>query len=725
MSTATVPGPFRIVHTVCSHDCPDSCGVLVTVDASGRAVKVAGDPEHPVTQGFLCGKVAKYLDRVYAPERILYPLKRKAGVAKGPLVRGREHEAFERVSWDEALDAIAARLKETAEKFGPEAILPYSYAGTIGVLGFGSMDRRFFHRLGASQLDRTICSEAGGEAWKLVYGKKLGTPTEDFRLAKLVLAWGANIHGNNVHLWPFIEQARRNGARLIVIDPYKTRTAALADWHIAIRPGTDGALALGMMQVILNEGLEDRDYIAEMTQGFEPLAERVREYTPERVAKWTGMTAAEIEQLAREYATTRPAALRMNYGVQRSENGGTAVRAIAMLPALTGAWKYRGGGGQLSTSGAFKWDEEATRRPDLALASPLGRLARTVNMCQLGEALVEQESEAEGLGTDDRGTVKAMFVYNSNPGAVAPNHNAVKKGMARANLFTVVHELFFTDTTDYADYILPATTFLEHTDVQGAYGHYFVQLSQQAIEPPGEARPNVWLFGQLAQRMGFAEECFRDSEMDLIRQALAIGADGHSTNVGMEHITLQDLKERGHIPLEFHRALEGFRPFTSGRVPTPSGKIEFYSKTLAAQGIDGLPGFVPPTESRWGESAKRFPLEFLSRKADNYMNTTFAHLDGHRKMEARKSQRLEMHPIDAEARGIGEGDAVRIWNDRGELTLTAMMNASLPAGVVAGQLDWAKLSANGGNVNALTSERLTDIGAGATFYSTLVEVGKA
>jgi anaerobic selenocysteine-containing dehydrogenase len=702
--------------------------VLVTVNAEGRAVKIQGDPAHPVTQGFLCGKVAKYLDRVYAPERILYPLRRKASVAKGPLARGREHEAFERVSWDEALEAIAARLQQISDEFGPEAILPYSYAGTIGVLGYGSMDRRFFHRLGASQLDRTICSEAGGEAWKLVYGKKLGMPTEDFRLAKLVVAWGANIHGNNVHLWPFVEQARRNGARLIVIDPYKTRTAALADWHIAIRPGTDGALALGMMHVILNEGLEDRAYIAEMTHGFEELAERVKEYTPERAAAWTGMTAGEIEALAREYATTRPAALRMNYGVQRSENGGTAARAIAMLPALTGAWKYRGGGGQLSTSGAFKFDEAATRRPDLALASPLKRLARTVNMCELGQAL-----NVEGPGTRDRGLgetkgglpVKALFVYNSNPGAVAPNHNAVKKGMARADLFTVVHDLFFNDTTDYADYILPATTFLEHTDVQGAYGHYFVQLSQKAIEPPGEAQPNVWLFGQLAQRMGFEEECFKDSPEVMVKQALAIGADGHSTMAGMEHITLEDLKERGHIALGFLGTPEGFRPFASGAVPTQSGKIEFYSETLAARGMDPLPGFVPPTESRWGEGAKRFPLEFLSRKADNYMNSTFANLDGHRRMEARKSQRLEMHPKDAETRGIADGDAVRIWNDRGALRLTAMMNASLPAGVVAGQLDWAKLGADGGNVNALTSEQLTDIGAGATFYSTLVEVGKA
>ena len=373
--TGTVTEPFRIVHTVCSHDCPDSCAVLVTVNSEGRAIKVQGDPSHPVTQGFLCGKVAKYLDRVYSPQRIVHPLRRKAGAAKGPLVKGRELECFEQISWDEALDAIAARLQQVSDTYGPESILPYSYAGTIGVLGYGSMDRRFFHRLGASQLDRTICAEAGGQAFKLVYGKKLGTQNEDFPKAKLIIAWGANIHGNNIHLWPFVEQARRNGARFIVIDPYRTRTAGLADWHIAIRPGTDSALALGLMHVILREGLQDRWYIREMTHGFAQLCERVREYTPERVAAWTGLTAAEIEQLAREYATTQPAVLRMNYGVQRSENGGTAVRAIAMLPALTGAWKHAGGGAQLSMSGAFKFDSQTIERPDLMMASPLGRRA--------------------------------------------------------------------------------------------------------------------------------------------------------------------------------------------------------------------------------------------------------------------------------------------------------------------------------------------------------------
>jgi molybdopterin guanine dinucleotide-containing S/N-oxide reductase-like protein len=695
---------------------------MVTVDGNGRAVKVQGDPSHPVTNGFLCGKVAKYLDRVYAPDRILYPLRRKAGVAKDKLTRGREHEAFERVSWDEALGEIASRLKDTAERYGPESILPYSYAGTIGVLGYGSMDRRFFHRLGASQLHRTICAEAGGQAWKLVYGKKLGTPTEDFKHAKLIVAWGGNIHGNNIHLWPMVEQARRNGGRLIVIDPYRTRTAALADWHIAIRPGTDAALALGMMHVILREGLEDRAYIDAMTHGIEQLYERVREYTPERVANWTGMTPGEVEQLAREYAKTRPAAIRLNYGVQRVENGGTAVRAIVMLPALTGAWKCRGGGAQLSTSGAFKWDEQALERPDLALRSPLGRLARTVNMSQLGEALTE-------LGqTDwhDGPAVHALFVYNSNPGAVAPNHNAVVRGLMRNDVFTVVHDLFFTDTTDYADYILPATTFLEHTDIQGAYGHYFVQLSQQAIEPPGEARSNVWLFGQLAQRMGFEEECFRDTPVEMIRQALAIGPDGHSANANMEHITLEELEEKGHVALAFHREPETkpFQPFTSGPVPTPSGKIEFYSEALAAGGLDPLPAFVAPVESRWSEGAKRYPLEFLGRKNDNYMNSTFANLDGHRKMEARTNQKLEIHPLDAEARGISDGDLVRVFNDRGWIRLTAKINGDLPTGVVAGRLDWAKLSPEAVNVNVLTSERVTDIGGGATFYSTLVDVTK-
>jgi len=704
---------FRTVHTVCSHDCPDSCGVLVTVDDAGKAVRVQGDPNHPVTQGFLCGKVAKYLDRVYAPDRLLYPMRRRTGVAKGPLPQGREAEAFERISWDEALDTIAARLKRISDEYGPESILPYSYAGTIGVLGYGSMDRRFFHRLGASQLDRTICSTAGGDALLSVYGRKLGTDTEDFRRSRYIIAWGANVHGNNIHLWPMIEEARRNGAKLVVIDPYRTKTARVADWHIPINPGTDAALALGIMHVLVRDGLYDGDYVARHTHGFEQLKERAAEYTPERVADWTGVAEADVERLAREYATVTPAAIRVNYGIQRGENGGTAARAVMMLPALTGAWKRRGGGLQLSTSGAFPWDKQAVERPDLMRASPLGRAARVVNMSLLGQALTEL----------DHPRVHAMFVYNSNPAAIAPDQAQVLKGMAREDLFTVVHEQFFTDTADYADMVLPATTFLEHKDVQGAYGHYYVQISNQAIEPLSEARSNVWLFSQLARHMGFTEPCFADTPDDLIAQALWRDKPQPDWFAGISAEALD--AAGGHIRLKFEAEAAGgeFLPFTEGRFGTPSGKVEFYSEALAAQGLDPLPGFVPPVESRHGEVSD-YPLEFLPRKADNYMNSTFANVPVHQKMESGHRATLEMHTADAGARGIADGDTVEVFNARGGIELTAQVGEAVPRGVVASRLSWNKLSPGGHNVNLLTSQRLTDIGGGPTFYSTLVEVKK-
>jgi len=701
--------PFNVIQTVCSHDCPDSCAVLVTVDEAGKAVKVEGDPTHPVTRGFLCGKVAKYLDRVYSPDRVIYPMRRRTGVAKGQIPHGEEQSAFERMSWDEALDLIADKLQEVSARYGPESILPYSYAGTIAALGYGSMDRRFFHRLGASQLDRTICATAGGDAFLTVYGKKLGTDTEDFHRARLIIAWGANIHGNNVHLWPQIEEARRSGARLIVIDPYRTRTAKLADWHIPIRPGTDGALALGMMHVILRDGLEDAAYIEAHGHGFEALRKRAGEYDPERVAALTGMTPDDVVRLAREYATTVPAVIRMNYGVQRSQNGGTAARAIAMLPAIIGAWKHLGGGMQLSTSGAFSFDGQALERPDLMKESPLGRPARVVNMSQLGAALTTLEQPR----------VHALFVYNSNPAAIAPNQNAVLRGMARQDLFTVVHEQFFTDTVDYADVLLPATTFLEHLDIQGAYGHYYVQFSQQAIAPVGESRSNVWLFGQLAQRMGFKERCFLDTPEEMIEQALNTAQN--PAFPAMRGITPEELKKHGRARL---RLGDNFLPFSDGIFPTRSGKIEFYSESLAEQGLDPLPAFVAPVESRHTKTDGAFPLEFLPRKADTYMNSTFANLPWHQRMEKATSGALEMNLEDAAVRKIVNGDAVEVFNSRGILQLRAMVGASVPPGVVAGRLSWNKLSTGGSNVNALTAETLTDIGRGATFYSTLVEVRK-
>src|ERR1700734_760471 len=538
-----------VVHAACPHDCPDACGVLITIE-DGSATRIQGDPEHPVTRGFLCAKVAKYLDRVYSPGRVLYPMRRIA--PKGPALQADEHihtavadrsvratratatpTAFERISWDVALDEIAARFRHVADEFGSEAILPYSYGGPLGALNGASMDRRFFHRLGGSQLERTICSSAGEEGLKSVIGVKLGTEPEQFSHSRYIIAWGSNIHGNNVHLWPFIVEAQRKGAKLVVIDPYRTRTAECADWYLPINPGTDAALALGIMHVIIGENLHDADYVSKYPLGFEQLREKVKSYPPERVAEWTGIAADDIRKLAREYATVRPSAIRLNYGVQRSEGGGTATRTIAMLPCVIGSWKELGGGLQLSTSGAAQFNTVALKRPDL-MRTALGREARTINMVELGRV----------LNTVNDPPVKALFVYGSNPAAVCPRHDEVVRGLLRPDLFTVVHEQFFTDTTDYADIVLPATTFFEHKDLQKAYGHYYVQISNQAIEPLGECRSNVEVFRALAERMGFEDECFRETVDEMIDLAL------ESKDPWLEGIT-RDRLERGEVRLNF------------------------------------------------------------------------------------------------------------------------------------------------------------------------------
>jgi anaerobic selenocysteine-containing dehydrogenase len=712
----------HVVHAACPHDCPDACGVLITTE-NGRAIKIQGDPAHPVTRGFLCAKVAKYLDRVYSPDRVLYPMKRVTPKGPSPAElppvnsgwpsRPTEPSAlasFERITWDEALDTIAARFGQIIQEFGSEAILPYSYGGTLGALNNASMDRRFFHRLGASRLERTICSEAGGEGLKSVLGVKLGTEPEQFRHSRLIIAWGANIHGNNIHLWPFVEEARRQGARLIVIDPYRTRTAACADWYLPVNPGTDVALALGMLHVVVSENLYDADYVACHTVGFEALRERVREYPPEQVARWTGIAAEDIRRLAREYATVRPAAIRLNYGVQRGENGGMAVRAIAMLPCITGSWKEVGGGLQLSTSGAFVIDRSALAREDL------GPAARTINMAQLGLALQETKNPP----------VKALFVYNSNPAAIAPNQNAVIQGLLRPDLFTVVHEQFLTDTCDYADIVLPATTFFEHKELQTAYGHYYLQISQQAIQPLGEARSNVETFRALASRMDFADSCFQESVDELMETALA------NPHPWLSGITRERLECEGHVHMNLG-ANAPFLPFATGGFGTPSGKAELYSERLAQMGLDPIAAFVPPTESRHtlgaghraansqGEKLQ-YPLEFLPRKCDNFLNTTFTNVPVLQKLE--EPDQLEINAADAAFRGIGDGDRIRVFNDRGELELRARVNGTVQPGVVAGYLNWARFSAGARNINALTSERLTDLGNGPTFYSTLVEVEK-
>ncbi|MGA9389566.1 MAG: molybdopterin-dependent oxidoreductase, partial [Candidatus Sulfotelmatobacter sp.] len=629
-------------------------------------------------------------------------------------------EVWQRISWDDALDEIAVGFRKITAEFGAEAILPYSYGGTLGALNGSSMDRRFFTRLGASELERTICSSAGEAGLESVMGVKLGTEPDQFVHSRYIIAWASNIHGNNVHLWPFIVEARRRGAKLVVIDPYRTRTAACADWYLPINPGTDGALAMAMMHVIIAEDLYDADYVAKYTLGFDELREKVKACPPERAAQWTGISAADIRKLAREYATTRPAVIRLNYGVQRTDGGGMATRAISMLPCITGSLKEMGGGIHLSTSGAFDLNKDALRRPDLkpkGLKSP-----RIVNMVELGKA----------LNTLSDPPLKALFVYSSNPAAVCPNHNEVVRGLRRPDLFTVVHEQFFTDTTDYADIVLPATTFFEHKDLQAAYGHYYLQISNQAIEPLGECRANVDLFRALARRMGFADECFSESLDSMIDGALA------SKNPWLEGITRERLEREGHVRLNFTVSgsslpasaaaiAEGgsessapFLPFAHGNFRTPSGKAELYSEAMKALGLDPVVEFKPPSESRHGAEKETFPLELLARKADNFLNSTFTNQPSVQAME--EVGLLEMHSTDAEVRAISNGDRVRVYNHRGEIFLKARVDGAVQPGVVSAKLNWAKLSSGFRNINVLTSEKLSDLGNSATFYSVLVEV---
>ena len=663
--------------------------MLVSIDGTGKATRLRGDPAHPVTRGFLCGKVARYLEREYSPNRLLYPMRRAGAKGEGRFVR---------VAWDEALDEIAARLKAIAAEFGPEAILPYSYAGTMGLLNGSGMDRRFFHRLGASRLDRTICSSAGGAGLIDALGFRYGTEPEQFRHSKLIIAWGANVLGTNVHLWPFIVEARRNGAKFYTIDPRRNRTGAAADKHFFINPGSDTALALGMMHVIVGERLYDADYIARHTTGFAELAQRVIEYSPERAAALTGIAKEEIVALAREYATTHPAAIRLNYGVQRSERGAMAVRTIALLPALTGSWKDVGGGLQLSTSQAFHLNRAGLERADLQWRA-LGREARMLNMSLLGEALIEVTGPP----------VKALVVYNSNPGAIAPNQNAVRRGLQRGDLFTVVLEQFQNDTADFADFVLPATTFLEHTDLYLAYGHYYLQLARPVLAPPGETKSNVEVFRALAARMGFDDACFGDSEDDMIRTLLA------SDHPFVRGITLEDLERERFVRLRVAPAGDPFLPFANGGFGTPSGKCEFRAESIA---------YTPPVESRFGDESlrARFPLELISPKHDDNMNSTF----GDRPENDAATATLHIERSDAAARGIGTGDRVRVYNDRGSCLLRAQVDGVVRPGVVcAPSVRWARMAADQRSVNALASERLTDKGGGPTFYSCLVQVEKS
>jgi len=681
----------HVVRGACPHDCPDTCAMLVTVE-DGRAIAIRGDPAHPPTQGRLCTKVARYLDRTYSPQRLRHPLRRTGRKGEG---------RFERITWDEALDTIAGRLGAIARAHGPEAILPYSYAGTMGLLQYGSMDRRFFHRLGASLLDRTICATAGKAGWTSVIGAAVGMDVERFAESRLILIWGSNAIASNLHFWTRAQEAKRRGARLVAIDPYRSPTAAKCHEHVAPMPGTDAALAYAMMHVLVRDGLVDRDYVDRYTLGFDELAARAAEWTPARAAATCRIPQAQIERLARAYGTTRPAAIRVNYGMQRHAGGGNAMRAIACLPALVGAWRDPAGGALLSSSGTYPIDVAALERPDLVRGTP-----RTINMSAIGDALVAAQPP-----------VHAIFVYNSNPVAVAPESARVVRGFARDDLFVVVHDLFQTDTADFADILLPATSQLEHFDLHASYGHLHLQVNRPSIAPLGEALPNTEVFRRLARRMGFDEPCFADDDEAIARSALR-GDDPRLAGIDLDRL-LRDGFARLALP-------ERYAPFAQGGFPTPSGRCEFVSPSLRAQGCDPLPAVVLPRESPLSNAAlaARYPLAMISPPSRNFLNSSFAHLPAF--LAEAGTPALLLHPDDAAARGIADGMPVRIANDRGSFLAQAQVTADArPGVVVAPSVWWRKLAPGGENANAVTSQALTDLGRAATFYDCLVEVAPA
>jgi anaerobic selenocysteine-containing dehydrogenase len=670
--------------------------MLVTVE-NGRATRVAGDPDHPVTRGFLCTKVNRYVERTYHPDRLLHPLRRV-----GPKGRGE----FVEISWNEAIETIASRLTSiVSSPDGAQAILPYSYAGTMGLIQGESMDRRFFHSLGASKLDRTICSMAGTVGMRMTVGANIGADPEGIPSSDLVLLWGTNTLTSNPHLWPFVLEARANGARIIAIDPIKTRTAAQCDEWLPIRPGTDAALALGMMNVLFERGLIDDDYVERHTIGIEELRKRAGEYPPDRVAKITGLPANDIVRLAEIYGNAKAAFIRVNYGLQRHAGGGMAVRTIACLPALTGHWRRAGGGVQLSSSANFLFNKAALARPDLS--PPV----RTINMIKLGEALTRPHAGVGGPA------VRALVVYNSNPAAVAPDRVEVLKGLGREDLFTVVLEHFQTDTADWADIVLPATTQLEHWDVHLSYGHHYVTLNQPSIVPVGEAKPNSEIFRLLAARMKLTDQIFRDDDVTLIEQSLATNADK------MRGVTLDTLRDKGWARLNVPTP---YLPYADGGFTTPTGKCEFVSPRLAEMGLDPVPTFTAPYEfpDTAPELAKRFPLTLISSPAHQFLNTTFVNVEPLRRA-AREPECL-IHPADAERRAIAAGMRVVVYNDRGAFTAVARVEDTIREGVAwAPSIWWGKLAADGANANHTTSQRETDMGHGPVFYDNLVEVSIA
>jgi len=677
---------------VCPHDCPDTCMMNATIQ-DGKVIKVTGDPDQPFTQGFLCIKTNYYLERLYSKLRVTHPMRRVGPKGSGQFVQ---------ISWDEALATIAANFKRIGREYGMEAILPCSYAGTMGLLNYASMDRRFFNYMGASLLDRTICSTSGGIGYRYTMGANIGTDPESLVDSKLIVAWGTNIVSTNVHLMPFINEAKKRGAKLVTVDPHKSKTAEQSDWHIQPYPGTDAALVLAMINVIISEGLHDKEFLEEQTVGFAELAERASEYSLERASQITGVPAQQIRDFAILYATTKPSCIRLSYGLNRHTNGGMMTRTVACLPAIVGAWGVPGGGALLSSSGTFGFNHAKLERPDFLQRH--AKMPRLVNIVKLGEALLDYKAPP----------VMGLYVYNCNPAVVVPNQQRVLKGLAREDLFTVVHEQVMTDTARYADILLPAPTTFEQTDIFRAYGHLYVQMSEPVIAPVGEAWSNVRVFRGLAERMDFDDPAFRDSDEALIRQAL------DSKSPQMAGITYERLKEEGFIRLNVPRP---FIPFAGGKYPTPSGKIELYSETMLRDGFDPLPTHNPTAESLDGspDLFAKYPVRLVTPAAHHFLNSSFADMPTMQRKQHYPS--IELNEEDAQMRGITPGDWVRAYNDRGEAYFVAEFKESVAPGVACHlSLWWNIYSPKGWNCNSLTSDAEADFGGGATFHTNLVQV---
>ncbi|WP_336782219.1 molybdopterin oxidoreductase family protein [Paenibacillus illinoisensis] len=673
---------------VCPLDCPDTCGLLLHKE-NGKIVKVAGNPDHPITKGAICNKVRNMAERVYHPERLQYPMRRVGAKGEGK---------FERISWDEAIHEITGKFKSISEKYGSESILPYSFYGNMGILGVDGMDRRFFNALGASMLEQTICNAAGNTGWKYTMGSNRGTLPEDTEHSDLILVWGGNIVSTNMHQVVLAEKARKKGAQIVVIDVHRNRTAQWGDWFIPLYPGTDSALALGLMNVLFDRGLTDEAFMEKYTVGHEALRDHVRDYTPERVARITGVPEADIVKLAELYGNAQAAHIHIGNGLQHHDNGGMNVRSIACLPAITGQWLNRGGGA-VRTNSYASTNSDALERPELRSNSE----ARVVNMNRIGEALLEAQQP-----------IRALMVYCSNPLVVAPDTERVERGFAREDLFTVVHDLFMTDTAKYADIVLPAKSSFEATDLYTSYWHQYVHLQEPVIAPIGESKSNVELFSLLGQAMGYDPEIFGETPEQMIADALA-----DTGNPYMNGVTLEALQEHRFVKLD----MSSHDSFLE-QLPTPSGKIELYSETMAERGLPPLPTYRALVEGYDGEHPAGpddvHPLMFLSPPNHNFLNSTFANTEKHQRME--KMPMLQIHPEDAAHRNIEDGDAVVVWNDRGRIELTAKVSESMLPGTVISQGLWWDGSGRKQRVNSLTSNRLSDMGNGATFFSATVEV---